>query len=223
MTRCASERDTGLGLGWTPPTPFPSRIETPRLIIRAYELADAPALFEAVNTSRDHLVPWMPWARSDHGDVEASTHYITTQILALRKPASLTGVGLGIFERTTGRLLGGTGVHGIHRDTAGAETGYWIRADAARSGFVTESTAHVLSWALATQAEGGLGLRRISIYCSEQNGPSQGIPRKLGLREEVRQRQDYFVPDVGVTDRLGWGVLADEWDSVGHCLRQRRD
>jgi RimJ/RimL family protein N-acetyltransferase len=219
MTRCASERDTGLGIGWTPPSPFTVRIETPRLVIRHYELGDAERMFEAVASSREHLLPWMPWAKDSHTDVAASSHYITTQLMALRDPAGFRGVGVGIFDRASGRFLGGTGVHGVHRDTAGAETGYWIRADAVGRGLATESTAHVLSWAFRPQPSGGLGLRRVAIYCSAQNPRSARVPEKLGLRMEVRQRQDYFVPGAGCTDRLGWGVLADEWDCELHRVK----
>lgn len=220
MPRCANETDTGQGLGWTPPDPFVVRFETERLLIRAYELADAEALFEAVSSSREHLLPWMPWARVGHGDVAASAHYITTQIMALRDREAFNAVGIGVFERDTGRLLGGTGVHGVHRDTACAETGYWIRADAVGRGYCTEATAGVLSWALGEQAGGGLGLRRVVIYCSAQNVASRRIPEKLGLRQEVHQREDYFVPGYGCTDRIGWGVLAGEWDCGEHRRKE---
>ncbi|MFG0243173.1 MAG: GNAT family N-acetyltransferase [Phycisphaerales bacterium JB054] len=220
MPRCANEVDTGLGMGWTPPEPFVIRFETPRLVVRAYELSDAAALLEAVSSSREHLLPWMAWAREGHQDIVASTHYIASQIMALREPKVFNNVGIGIFEKSSGRLLGGTGVHGVHRDTASAEVGYWIRADAVNRGVCTESTAHVLSWALGGQESGGLGLRRILIYCSAANAASRRVPEKLGLRAEVMQRQDYFVPGIGCTDRLGWGVMAEEWDCTNHQLQE---
>lgn len=220
MPRCANETDTGQGLGWTPPEPFTIRFETPRLVVRAYELGDAEGLFEAVSSSREHLLPWMPWARDNHTDIASSTHYIASQIMALRDPKAFTNVGIGIFDKGTGRLLGGTGVHGVHRDTAGCEVGYWIRADAVNQGVCTESTAHVLSWVFRAQDADGLGLRRVTIYCSSANEASQRIPPKLGLRAEVFQREDYFVAGVGCTDRLGWGVLAEEWDCQHHRLRE---
>lgn len=223
MTRCANERDTGQGLGWSPPSQMPLRIETPRLVIRGYELSDAPALFEAINASREHLLPWMPWARDGHTDLAATTHYLTTQIMNVRDLTAFASVSLGIFDRASGCLLGATGIHGVHRDTAGAETGYWIRADAAGNGFAPEATAHLLSWAFRAQtqdgSDGGMGLRRIVIYCSSQNVKSRRVPEKLGLRMEVQQREDFFVLGLGVTDRLGWGVVAEEWDCERHRVR----
>ena len=196
------------------------RFETPRLLVRSYELTDAEALFEAVSSSREHLLPWMAWAREGHTDAASSAHYITGQILAMRDSKAFGNVGVGIFDKQSGRLLGGTGVHGVHRDTASAETGYWVRADATNRGVCTEATAGVLSWALGEQEMGGLGLRRVVIYCSAANAPSRRVPEKLGLRAEVMQRQDYFVPGIGCTDRLGWGVLAEEWDCRRHAIRE---
>lgn len=216
MTRCASERETGLGLAWRMPETASIRIETPRVVIRSLELGDAPAMFEAVEASRSTLLPWMAWARDQHRDLAETTHFVTKQILALRSPAEFTMVTLGIFEREGGRFLGATGVHDVRRDTASAETGYWVRTEARGRGIATEATRHLLSWALRPQGEGGLGLARVRIYCSALNTASRRVIEKLGVRLEVEQRADYFVPDVGVTDRLGWGVLATEWDTRSH-------
>ena len=46
---------------WDGPPP-PYRIETERLVIRCYEPRDAPLLKDAVDSSLEHLRPWMPWA-----------------------------------------------------------------------------------------------------------------------------------------------------------------
>ena len=52
--------------------PAPYRIETERLVIRCYEPADAPLLAEALNSSIEHLRPFMPWADDLPQSVEAS-------------------------------------------------------------------------------------------------------------------------------------------------------
>ena len=225
MTRCASERETpGEGLGWTPPAQLCIRVETPRLLIRAYTLDDVPAVFEAVNASRDSLIPWMPWAATDHRELAGTAQYISSQIVAagdtqkLAGEGALKGIGVGIFEQD-GAFVGATGFHDVRPSTASAETGYWIRADRHGRGYCTEAIAHWLSWLLTPHAAGGLGLARVRIYCSSENKASQRIPEKLGLKQEVHQRADYHVPGVGVTDRLGWGVLAEEWDCARHAMR----
>ncbi len=44
---------------WVPP---PYRIRTERLTIRCWEPRDASLLKDALDSSLDHLRPWMPWA-----------------------------------------------------------------------------------------------------------------------------------------------------------------
>jgi len=43
----------------------PYRIVSERLVIRCWEPLDAPLLKEAIDSSLEHLQPWMPWARAE--------------------------------------------------------------------------------------------------------------------------------------------------------------
>jgi hypothetical protein len=47
------------------------RIETPRLVIRCGNPADAPLLTAAIHASLEHLHPAVPWARQEPESVEA--------------------------------------------------------------------------------------------------------------------------------------------------------
>jgi len=221
MTRCHSEpHRPDQGLAWKEPDPIDFRIETPRLVVRLCELEEAKEVFDVINSCRDALLPWMPWAKTEHHELSSTTEYIAKQLNRSRKPLTPDGVGLAIFDKATGDFVGGTGFHDLRRDTASVEIGYWVRADRQRQGICTEAVAHWISRLLTPQDSGGVGLRRVRIYCSAENVASSRVPQKLGLRQEVHQRQDYFVPDHGVTDRLGWGVMADEWDTREHRAQQ---
>lgn len=226
MTRCASEIERpDDGFEWRPPRRLAIRVETPRLVIRGYELDDAPAAFAAVNTSRQHLLPWLPWV-DEHRELAGTVRYIASQMVIASDPSTLTGdgsrmgLGVGIFERDGGAFVGGTGFNDVRPSTASAETGYWIRADRTGRGYCTEAMRHWLSWLLSPQdaGGGGLGLARVRIYCSSANAASRRVPEKLGLRQEVHQRADVLIPGLGVTDRLGWGVLREEWDCARHAM-----
>ena len=48
----------------------PYRIVTERLVLRCWEPRDAPLLKEAVDSSIDHLLPWMPWAAHEPQSLE---------------------------------------------------------------------------------------------------------------------------------------------------------
>jgi RimJ/RimL family protein N-acetyltransferase len=147
------------------------RIVTPRLVIRCWEPKDAPLLKEAIDSSLDHLRPWMPWARHE-------PQTLAEKVELLREFRGQFDLGAdtiyAIFDAGEERVVGGTGLHPrIGPD--GLEIGYWIRADAAGRGLATESTA-----ALTRVAFEVAEVARVEIHCSAENRASAAIPRKLG-------------------------------------------
>lgn len=191
---------------WTRPSPLPGPIQTPRLKIRWYRPEDARALHEAVAADREALLPWLPWARKDHGSVEESRFTIEGFARRLQRGA-LDDFVLAIFDRGTQTLLGGTGLHRIDHAAHEAEIGYWIRGGRQGEGFATEATAGLISSAFRDW-----GFRRIRICCAEANVASQRVPEKLGLPLEGRARKLRYVDGIGWDDHLTYGVLAEDWD-----------
>ncbi len=219
MTRCHSERDSRLGERWQPPSPRDVTIRTPRLIIRTFTLDDAEAMFHAICRDRDTLAPWVPWASRDHKALHQTHAFVARQMELARHPIAEHGLALGVFDSQSGELAGGVGFHDVRSDTASCEVGYWMSEPQRGKGLTTEATSHLLSWIFKPQAEGGLGMKRVRVYCSAENAASRRVVEKLGLPLEVHQRRDYFVEGHGATDRLGWGVLVDEWDTEHHRVR----
>src|SRR5262245_19286175 len=86
---------------------LPEALEGPRVRLRPYTAADAPAVFEAVAESREHLGRWQPWAARHHS-VDASRQIVVRLQAAWLLRDDLT---VGVFDRATGRLLGGSGLH----------------------------------------------------------------------------------------------------------------
>lgn len=209
---------------WCPPNPLPSRLETARLVIRFYEESDAPALFAAVDQSRSSLLPWLPWAEKENTTVDAALASIRRFGEARHNHAApennaVFGFVMGIFDKDTGALVGGTGFNRIDFGTSDAETGYWVVAARRGQGIATESTAALLSAGFTPQQRGGWGFRRIRIFASAANTASCSVPRKLGLREECRFVQHRWVSGFGWTDTLGWAAVDGEWDTVNHRPR----
>lgn len=222
MTHCASENQfPATGFDWMPPDPLPLHIESERLEIRPYTLEDIGTLYRIVNQTRDHLIPWLPWCRSGYLDMESSTQEIANQIMELRNMMQLHRVIFGLFLKESGELVGGSGIHDIRRDTASCETGYWVAKNHTRKGYAEEACRRTISWALQDQNLRGMGLRRVRIYCSDRNEASTRLITKLGITAEVMQRDDYYVEGIGCTNRLGWGVLKEEWDCESHTAIER--
>jgi RimJ/RimL family protein N-acetyltransferase len=155
------------------------RIVTERLVIRCWEPADAVLAKEAIDSSLDHLRPWMPWAHAEPTTLEQKV-----QLLRLfRGKFDLDQDAVyGIFDREERRVVGGTGLHPRVGDDA-SEIGYWIRADATGKGFATESTAAVTRVAFEI-----LGFDRIEIRCDPANVRSAAIPKRLGYEYEATLR-----------------------------------
>lgn len=218
MTHCSSENlFPAKGLAWTAPDPLPLSFESDRLIIRAYTAEDVVEMQRVVEESRDRLTPWLPWCRTGHLDVESSLAEVMQWRMDFRKPMMISRIVLGVYLKETEELVGGSGIHDIRRDTASCETGYWAATGHTQKGYTEEACRRTISWAMAAQDQGGMGLRRVRIYTSGANEPSSRLAAKLGVTKEVEQRDDYFVEDVGLTTRLGWGVMFDEWDCDRHC------
>ena len=154
----------------------PYRIVTERLVLRCWEPADAQALKDALDSSLDHLRPWLPWARNEPQSVEE-------KVQLLRKFRGNFDLGqdfvYGIFSSDEAEVVGGTGLH--PRVGAGAlEIGYWIRESRAREGLASEATA-----ALTQVAFEICGVDRVEIRVDPANEPSMGVPKKLGFDEEA--------------------------------------
>ena len=160
--------------------PAPYRIETERLVVRCYEPRDAPLLKDAIDSSLEHLQPWMPWALDEPQALEQKIELVESFRSTFVAGENFT---YGIFAADEGELLGGTGLH-PRVGPGGLEVGYWVRASATRQGIVTESTA-----ALTRAGFEVCEADRIEIRIEPRNEASFGVPRKLGFVEEATLRR----------------------------------
>ena len=142
-------------------------------------------LKEAVDSSLDHLRPWMPWAQFEPQTVEEKVELLR----GFRGRFDLDQEYVyGVFARDESRLLGGSGLH-RRADEGSLEIGYFIRADAIRQGLATEVTA------VLTRVGFELcDLDRIDVKVDPENVPSLGVPRKLGFAEEARASRGVLPP-----------------------------
>jgi len=199
------------------------RYETPHLILRTFEPADAAALWLAITESRDTLWPWLPWARDEHLTL-AQTSF---SIEKFRRSLAHTGPDappinliIGVFDRASGRLLGGTGAHTFRPAPHQAEIGYWTRTSERRRGLCTRAAAAMVSWCFAPQASGGWGLRRVEIVCAGANTASASVCRRLGARQEAHSPAERWIPGRGWDDTIRFGILSQEWDVAAMSLRR---
>jgi len=154
--------------------------------VRCWEPRDAAALKEAVDSSLEHLRPWLPWAHQEPQTLEQ-------KVELLRQFRGQFDLGqdfvYGILSADESEAVGGTGLH-TRRGEGTFEIGYWIRESCAGRGFCTEAVA-----ALTRVGFEICGIDRIEIRVDPANGASIAIPRKLGFVEEGTLRGILHGPD----------------------------
>jgi len=177
------------------------RIHTPRLVLRCWDPVDAPLLKEAVDSSIDHLRPFMPWAHQEPTTLQE-------KIDGLRIFRGKFDLGqefvYGIFNPQETSVLGGCGLHTRSSSTI-LEIGYWIRKDATHQGFATELSAALVKTAFEIHH-----VNRVEIRCDSANVYSAAVPRKLGFTHEGTLRHVYLNRDA-LSDSMVWGLLASEY------------
>lgn len=177
---------------------IPRETLTERLVIRAYQPGDAAAMLEAIDESRAELDPWMAWAPAMR-TVEDAERFMGRAVTV--EPGD-TDFVLGIFRRTDGRFLGGTGYHDIDWRVPKMSIGYWMRTSETGKGYVRETVT-----ALTRVGFGQLGLRRMVITCAGTNDRSRRVAEACGYQFEGRLRHDERLPDGSLRDTLVFSLI----------------
>ncbi|MBV1859476.1 MAG: GNAT family N-acetyltransferase [Nannocystaceae bacterium] len=205
---------------WAAPSPLPGPVLTERLEIRRYKTGDGPALFEAVDRDRKALLPWLPWAAFAHR-TEADTFAFLRDCRRGYASIDAPDFAMGVFRRSDGELVGGTGLHAPVPQARQAEIGYWLAPDERAQGLCSEATAGLISAAFTPVGDGGWELRRIVIRCAALNVRSVRVCERLGLRREAVHIADRWfegsenIP-AGYIDSHTYAVLDHEWNIDTH-------
>lgn len=169
-----------------------------RVLVRPYREGDAQALFEAVAESRNHLRPWLPFA-DEHQTLDESRNWIIQQAAnwILRDDLALS-----IWEKASGRYLGGIGLHPHDWEIGYFEIGYWVRALAEGYGYITEAVRLLTNYALDS-----LKANRLEIRCDELNVRSATVPKRLGYLLEGRLRNHMVNSDGRLRTTLVFSMI----------------
>ena len=180
------------------------RIETERLVLRCWQPEDAVLMQQAAAASKEHLLPFMPWAANEPEPVEAKIDRIRSFRASFDRGEDYV---YGVFNLDETRALGGSGLH-TRIGEEGLEIGYWIHKDFVGQGFATE-----LSAALTKMAFELYLVQRMEIHCAVENLASAAVPRKLGYVHEATRRRLAFAYG-GKSDSMIWTLFADEYPNT---------
>ena len=195
----------------------PATIDVPvpllgrRVLVRPYEREDAPAVRGAVEEARETLRPWMPWWDT-HRTIEESIHF------CVRSKAHWLlrdNMNLGIWERSSGRYLGGTGFHDPEWDVRKFEIGYWVRPSAMGAGYVTEAVK-----VLTRAAFEHFAANRVEIHCDTRNERSRRVAERCGFVLEGTLRREARTTSGDLRDTMIFGLLREEHDALRAMWRE---
>ncbi len=192
---------------------IPEVLHGPRVQVRPYRPEDAPAVWEAIEESRASLRPWLPWVDGLRSldDVRAYTIRARARWL-LREDLTV-----GVFERASGRFLGGSGLHRMDWGLRTFEVGYWLRRTAEGHGFMREAVRLLTRLAFET-----LGANRVEIRMDPRNGRSPKVAEGLGYVLEGQLRRCAPGPDGQPADRLVFALLPEEYRRLDWAVGAQR-
>ena len=153
-----------------------SPLETPLLCdgvvtLRAYRQTDAPALFEAVQESVEHVGQWLSWCTDSYSLMD-SARWIVRASAQWRLAADAI---FGVFDATDTRLLGAVAIDQVDRLQRTGNVGYWTRRSALGHGIAPRAVRLAARYALTSRA-----LDRLEIVVACGNLPSQRVAEKSG-------------------------------------------
>lgn len=144
---------------------------------------DALSFYEAVRQSVEELTYWMPWCSQDYSMSDAEAWIKTTNDMW----ESDAEYPLGIFDATTGEVVGGTGVIHINRAYRIGNIGYWVSSKRTGQG-IAKYAAHQS----AVLGFGELGLTRLEIVVLTHNKASQRVAEAVGAKLECEARNRLY-------------------------------
>jgi RimJ/RimL family protein N-acetyltransferase len=169
-----------------------------RVLVRPYQLDDAEAMRAAVDESREHVRPWLPFADAHQTVAEARdwiAHGMADWLLR-------ENFAMSIWELASGRYLGGIGLHIRDWAIGYFEIGYWLRASAEGHGYLTEAARLLIPFAAR-----GLRANRLEIRCDAPNVRSAAVAERLGFTREAELRNNLRAPDGSPRTTLVYGLI----------------
>jgi len=184
------------GKGDTPRPALPT-LRTERLVLRPFDLADAPVV-QALAGDREVASTTLniPYPYTDGlAEVWIDTHRPAWEALNFMTLAATT---------ETDGVVGAISLH-LSIVHGRGELGYWIGVPFWDRGYATEAATEMLRYAFEV-----LGLNRVVGRHITRNPSSGRVMQKLGMKREGCLRQ-HFVKWGQVEDVAVYGMLRPEW------------
>ncbi|MFJ3902587.1 GNAT family N-acetyltransferase [Streptomyces sp. NPDC090025] len=199
-------------------TTFPDvSISTERLVLRALEPADAPALAEMMN---DELVA--AWTSVPQPFTEDDAHRWIDGYAPAERAAG-RGIDLAVTEFLTQRLVGIVQLTKTNWHVRSTELSYIVGPWARGEGYASEAALATADWLFRDQH-----FERVELRTAADNTASQQVAQKIGCISEgvlrnaciARTRtEDGGWTDIR-TDFIVWSLLPEDLDGVAEHMAE---
>jgi len=177
------------------------RLETQRLLLRAFELSDSADVQRLANDKRVvSTLRSLPYPY-EYGD---AMRWIGTQKEEFQNGKA---ANFAVTHMNSGELIGSIGLL-INKANESAELGYWLGITYWDNGYCSEAAVAVLRYGF-----GGLKLNRIHAHHMLRNPASGRVMRKIGLKREGHLR-GHMKKYGQFEDVIVYGILRSEYESL---------
>ncbi|NUQ90207.1 MULTISPECIES: GNAT family N-acetyltransferase [Glycomyces] len=182
---------------------WPVHLEHEQVSVRPFRRSDANRWSELRRANEAWLAPWEPGTGTTWHEAHSPAAF--RAMLRGLKRSIKDGTSWPLAVCWDGKLVGGLTVGNIVRRAFGsAYAGYWIDRGHAGRNITATALALVVDHALTVGR-----LHRIEVNIRPENGPSNRVAEKLGLRREGLHKR-YLYIDGDWRDHYGYAVTAEE-------------
>ncbi|MBC7773177.1 MAG: GNAT family N-acetyltransferase [Pyrinomonadaceae bacterium] len=189
-------------------------IRTQRLLLRPFESGDAPAL--AAYRSDPEVARYQSWtAPYSLESAQKLIQPLLSRRLAPPAPGEWNQIAIELLtsisstpgdpRRSDGAIIGDCVFRVDPQDIRQASVGYTLARLHQHHGYATEAVLGLLG-ALFD----GLNLHRVTAMCDAENGPSQRLLERIGMRREAHFVQNVFFKGAWGSE-FAYAMLKSEW------------
>jgi ribosomal-protein-serine acetyltransferase len=177
-----------------------SPIFTERLVIEPFDTGSAARFYQAVQESRQTLLPWLPWVPYNE-DLAGCRRYAQACVHDWEQGTALR---FTLRRRDRAELIGVISLESITRLHRGCDLGYWLHQEWTGKGLMLEALQTMIPYAFDT-----LGFHRIRAAAATDNLRSRRVIENLGFENEGVAREAERVQGRWVTHSL-YALLATD-------------
>jgi ribosomal-protein-serine acetyltransferase len=170
--------------------------------MRVLEEGDAEGLYGLVESNREYLAEWLPWAAGQTR--EGTLEFIRKTRQQLEK-----NEGFQLVIVLDGQIAGVVGFVERKQEANSASLGYWLAEAHQGRGLMTRAVSELVDHAFDEWQ-----LNRVEIQAGTGNRKSRAIPERLGFQQEGVLREYERVGDRYI-DIVVYGLLASDRSAPG--------